>query len=103
MLAWLRDPNYTDCSDALMDLSDVKTTPKIGELREVIAVFTQQKPAGGPQRLAVVTSKPIKFAVIRTFGYLVRSRGLPLDVEVFMSLGRAWSWLRPGEPPFRLH
>src|SRR3954468_10704768 len=64
MSAWLRDPNYADCSDALMDLSDAKTTQKMGELREVIAVFKQQKPAGGPQRLALVTSKPIKFAVL---------------------------------------
>jgi hypothetical protein len=65
-------------------------------------LFKQWKPAGGPQRLAVVTSKPIKFAVIRTLGHLVRSRGLPLEVEVFMSLGLAWSWLRPGTPPFQL-
>src|SRR6185295_12682815 len=82
MLAWLRDPKYEGCSDALIDLTDVKTTPKVGELRELIAMLKQQRPASGPRRLAVVTSKPITFAVARTFEHLVRLRGLPLDVKV---------------------
>ena len=102
MLAWLRDPKYEGCSDALLDLADVKTTPKIAELRELIAMLKQQMPARGPRRLAVVTSKPITFAVARTFGHLVQSRGLPLEVKVFMNPRRAWAWLRPDEPPFQL-
>jgi hypothetical protein len=102
MLAWLRDPNYEGCSVALMDLAGVKTTPKVGELRELIAMLKQQKPARGPQRLAVVTSKPITFVVARTFGQLVRLRGLPLEVKVFMSLRQAWTWLKPDTPPFQL-
>jgi hypothetical protein len=102
MLAWLRDPNYEGCRVALMDLSGVKTTPRVGELRELIAMLKQQKPAGGPRRLAVVTSKPITFVVARTFGQLVRLRGLPLEVKVFMSLRQAWTWLMPDRPPFQL-
>jgi hypothetical protein len=102
MLAWLRDPKYEDCSDALIDFTDVKTTPKVGELRELIAVLKQQMPAHGPRRIAMVTSKPITFAVARTFEHLVRSRGLPLEVKVFMNLRRAWTWLRPDTPPFQL-
>ena len=102
MLAWLRDPKYEGCSDALIDFTDVKTTPKVGELRELIAVLKQQMPAHGPRRIAMVTSKPITFAVARTFEHLVRSRGLPLEVKVFMNLRRAWTWLRPDTPPFQL-
>jgi hypothetical protein len=102
MLAWLRDPRYEDCRDALIDFTDVKTTPKVGELRELIAMLKQQMPARGPRRLAMVTSKPITFIVARTFEHLVRSRGLPLEVKVFMNLGRAWAWLRPDAPPFLL-
>ena len=102
MLAWLRDPDYEDCTDALIDLADAKTTPKIGELRELIAMLKQQMPARGPRRLAMVTSKPITFIVARSFEHLVRLRGLPLEVKVFMNLGRAWDWLRPGAPPFQL-
>ena len=103
MLAWLRDPQYERCSDALIDLAGAKSTPKIGEVRELIAMLKQHMPASGPRRLAMVTSKPITFAVARTFEQLVRLRGLPLEVKVFMNLRRAWSWLRPGEPPFQLH
>jgi hypothetical protein len=102
MLAWLREPQYEDCRDALIDFTDVTTTPKVGELRELIAMLKQEMPARGPRRLAMVTSKPITFAVARTFGHLVRSRGLPLEVKVFMNLGRAWAWLRPDAPPFQL-
>jgi hypothetical protein len=74
----------------------VKTTPKVGELRELIAMLKQEMPARGPRRLAMVTSKPI------TFEHLVRSRELLLEVKVFMTLGRAWAWLRPDAPPFEL-
>ena len=80
----------------------LKTTPKVGELRELIVMLKQQMPARGPRRLAMVTSKPITFVVARVFEHLVRSRGLPLEVKVFMTLGRAWAWLRPDAPPFQL-
>jgi hypothetical protein len=102
MLAWLRDPNYQGCTDALMDLADVETTPRVGEMRELIAMLKQEMPARGPRRLAMVTSKPITFVVARVFEHLVRSRDLPFEVKVFMNLGRAWTWLRPDTPPFEL-
>jgi hypothetical protein len=102
MLAWLRELEYQNCRDALLDLADVTTTPKVSELRELIAMLKQQRPARGPRRLAIVTSRPITFAVGRAFAQLVRLRGLPFDVQVFMDLGQAWTWLRPDEPPFQL-
>ena len=102
MLAWLRDPQYERCTDALIDLAGVKTTPKLSEMRELIAMLKQQMPARGPRRLAMVTSKPITFVVARTFEHLVRSRGLRLEVKVFMNLRSAWDWLRPDAPPFQL-
>jgi hypothetical protein len=80
----------------------VKTTPRVGELRELIAMLKQQMPAHGPRRVAIVTSKPITFAVARMFEHLVRLRGLPLEVKVFMNLDRAWTWLRPDKPLFEL-
>jgi SpoIIAA-like len=102
MLAWLREPEYENCTEALIDFADVTNTPSVGELRELIAMLKQEIPARGPRRAAVVTSRPITFAIARTFGDLVRSRELPLDVKVFMSVGAAWAWLRPDEPPFQL-
>jgi len=102
MLAWLREPEYVNCTDAFIDFTDVTAAPKVGELRELIAMLKQQMPPCGPRRLAMVTSKPITFAIARTFGQLVRSRGLPFEVKVFMSPSHAWTWLRPGAPPFQL-
>jgi hypothetical protein len=102
MLAWLREPEYEHCRDSLIDFADVTNTPSVGELRELIAMLKQEMPARGPRRLAMVTSRPIAFAIARTFGDLIQSRELPLEVKVFMSLGRAWAWLRPDEPPFQL-
>ena len=102
MLAWLREPQDQGCTDALIDFTDVTATPTVGELRELISILKQQMPARGPRRLAMVTSRPITFAIARKFGQLVQLRGLPLEVKVFMSLGRAWTWLRPDTPPFQL-
>ena len=33
MLAWLREPQYENCTDALIDFTDVTAAPKVGELR----------------------------------------------------------------------
>jgi hypothetical protein len=46
---------------------------------------------------------PFNFAITRVFAHLVRLHELPVEVMPFMSLGLAWNWLRPGEPPFQLH
>jgi hypothetical protein len=103
MLAWLRDPEYESCRDALIDFAGVQSTPRMSELRELVAMLKQQIPTRGPRRLAMVTSKPITFAVARIFERLVGSQGLPFEIKVFMNLKRAWDWLRPGDPPFQLH
>jgi hypothetical protein len=103
MLAWLRDPEYERCSDALIDFAGVKSAPRVRELRELVVMLKQQMPVRGPRRLAFVTSTPITFVITQVFGHLVRSEELPFEVKVFMSLGQAWTWLRPGEPPFQPH
>jgi hypothetical protein len=103
MVAWLDDPQYEHCRDAFVDLAGVESTPKVGDLRELIAIFTQHMPARGPGRVAVVTSSAITFALARVFEGLVRVQDIPLEFGVFMNLEQAWTWLRPGEPPFQPH
>jgi hypothetical protein len=101
MLAWLHDPQYEGCSHALVDLAGVESTPKMGEMRELIALLTQHMPARGPGRVAVITSSPITFALARVFEGFVRDQALPLEMKVFMDLAVAWTWLRPGEVAFQ--
>jgi hypothetical protein len=101
LLAWTQDADYASCGDAILDVAAAKSTPTIAELRELIALLKQHMPVSGPRRLAIVTSKPITFAVARAFENLVKFRGIPLQVRVFMDPGRAWTWLRPDSPPFQ--
>jgi hypothetical protein len=103
LLAWLRDPQYERCTHALIDFAGTQSTPRVRDLRELVTIFTQHMPVGGPGWVAIVTSRPITFVMARMFEHLIRSEELPLEVKVFMSLNRAWTWLRPGEPPFQLH
>jgi hypothetical protein len=103
MVAWLHDPQYERCRDAFVDLAGVESTPKMGELRELIAILTQNVPADGPGRAAVVTSNPITFGIARMFEGLIREQEISLEIRVFMNLEGAWTWLRPGEPPFQPH
>src|SRR5262249_21207654 len=100
MLAWLEDPQYKHCRDALFDLTAAESTPRVGELRELVAILKRHRPANGPEKLAIVTSKPITFAIARIFGNLVRLRGLPLEVNVCIDPNVAWAWLRPDALPF---
>jgi hypothetical protein len=99
MLAWLRDPGYAACVDALFDISAAESTPKVAELRELIAIFRQQGAVNGPRRLAVVTSKPIAFGVAQLFGRFLQLNGVPLQVKVFLEREAAWAWLQPGVLP----
>lgn len=96
MRAWLADPGYQDCTDALFDVTAAQSTPRLAELREIIAILRRSMPASGPRRLAIVTAKPITYAVARVFQDLVL-KDVPLQVKVFMDREVAWAWLRPGE------
>ena len=96
--AWLRDPRYEHCLDSIFDITQAQSTPKLAELRELIAILEQNMPADGPRKLAIVTSKPITFAVARVFEDLMQLETVPLGVRVFMDREQAWNWLRPGEP-----
>ena len=96
MLAWLRDPAYERCLDALFDISAAESTPRLAELRELIGLLEQHMPTSGPRKLAIVTSKPTTFAVARIFKDLIRIEGVPLEVKVFFDREKAWRWLRPG-------
>jgi hypothetical protein len=100
MLVWLQDPAYEQCADAMIDLTATDSTPTVGELRELIAILKQHMPPRGPQRLAMVVSKPITYAIASVFEKLLRVRGFPLEVKVFIDPARAWAWLRPNGPPF---
>lgn len=95
MLAWLREPGYGDCTDALFDVSAAQSTPRLAELREILAILRESMPQSGPRRLAIVTAKPITYAVARVFQELVQLKDVPLQVRVFMDREKAWAWLRP--------
>jgi hypothetical protein len=98
MLAWLRDPGYQDCTDALFDVTAAQSTPKLAELRQIIALLRQHMPSSGPRKLAIVTSRPITYAVARVFQDLMQPKDIPLQVRVFFDRELAWAWLRPDEP-----
>jgi hypothetical protein len=98
MLAWLRDPGYRQCTDALFDVTAAETTPRLAELREIIAILREYAPADGPRRLAIVTARPITYAVAQVFRNILQPKDLPLQVKVFMDREQAWAWLRPDQP-----
>jgi hypothetical protein len=97
MLAWLKDPGYQDCTDAIFDVTAAQSTPKLAELRQIIAILRQHMPRRGPRRLAIVTARPITYAVARVFQELMRPKDLPLEVRVFIERESAWAWLKPGD------
>jgi len=93
--AWLADPKYAACVDALCDFSAADTTPQLSELRELIGLLSERMPAAGPRKLAVIAPKPVTFGVARVFEDLVRLEGLPIRVKVFFERELAEQWLRP--------
>jgi SpoIIAA-like len=98
ILAWLRDPDYQDCTDALFDVTAAQSTPRLAELRQIMSILRQHMPSRGPKKLAIVTARPITYAVARVFQELMQPRDIPLQVKVFINREAAWTWLRPGQP-----
>lgn len=98
MMSWLNDPKYAECTDAMFDVSAADTTPRVNELRELIAILGQRRPSEGPRKLAIVTGKPIAFGVARAFEEMMRAKEIPIQVAVFLDQDQAWAWLRPDTP-----
>ena len=98
MLAWLQDPCYELCTVALFDVADARSTPRLTELRQIIAILRQHIPANGPRRLAIVTPKPIALAVARVFEQLIQLNRVPIEIRIFPNREQAWMWLRPDDP-----
>ena len=44
MRAWLRDRGYGDCTDALFDVSAAQSTPRLADLREILAILRESMP-----------------------------------------------------------
>lgn len=99
MLSWMEDPDYARCTDALFDVTQSDSTPKIAELRQLVTILGQNMPEKGPRKLAIVTGKPITFAVAQEFEGIIEAKGIPLTVKVFPDRDTAWTWLRPGQSP----
>ena len=98
ILAWLRDPDYQDCIDAIFDVTAAQSVPRPAELRQIMAILRQHMPSRGPKKLAIVTARPITYAVARVFQGLMQPKDIPLQVKVFIDREVAWGWLRPGQP-----
>lgn len=98
MLAWLRDPGYQQCTGALFDVTAAESTPRLAELRQILEILREHMPRTGPRKLAIVTARPITYAVARVFQDLIQPKDIPLEMRVFFDREVAWAWLRPHEP-----
>jgi len=99
MLAWLADPAYQACVDALCDFSKTDSIPSRADLDELVTLLKEHIPARGPTKVAMVAPQIITFGVARVFEEMVHLGALPLQVKVFADRKNAWAWLRPGAPP----
>ena len=62
----------------------------------------EDRPDRGPNKLAMVTSRPIAFGIARVFQELVQLGGFALEVRAFRHRDAARMWLRPGVDPSEL-
>jgi hypothetical protein len=99
LYAWLSDPAFKPDLDAFCDFSEVQSTPKLADMRELIAIVHDNAGVIGRSRMAILTSKPIVFGVAKVFEALTEVESAPLHVRVFFDRAKAWAWLRPGETP----
>jgi hypothetical protein len=96
ILAWIKDPAYGPGLDTFCDFSATESTPKLSELREIVATIGDHASAIGPTKVAILTAKPVTFGVARVFEALAEVEGTPLQIKAFFDRDLAWAWLRPG-------
>jgi len=97
MLGWLNDPAFTPGLDTFCDFSTAESTPRLSDLRELVATIGEHAPKIGHQRVAILAAKPITFGVARVFESMAEFEEAPLTVKVFFERDKLWDWLRPGQ------
>ena len=98
ILACITDPAFRPGIDSFCDFSATRSTPTLAELREIIATISEHSQTIGFVRLAILTAKPITFAVAKVFEAFADVEEIPVQVKVFFNRATAWAWLRPGAP-----
>ena len=71
MLAWIKDPAFKPGLDTFCDFSAAESTPKLSELREVVATIGAHTQAIGPTKVAILAPSQSRSA---WRAYLKRSR-----------------------------
>lgn len=98
MLAWINDPAFTPGLDTFCDFSTAESTPRLTNLRELVAAIGENAPKIGHKKVAILAAKPITFGVARVFKSMAEFEEIPLTVKVFFERDKLWEWLRPGQP-----
>jgi hypothetical protein len=98
MLAWLHDPQFKAGLDTVCDFTTAESTPKLADLRQLIAAISDHASTIGHQKVAILAGKPITFGVARVFESMVELEEAPITVRVFFERDKLWAWLRPGQP-----
>jgi hypothetical protein len=98
MLGWINHPAFAPGLDTFCDFSTAESTPRLSDLRELIATIGDNVPKIGHQRVAILAAKPITFGVARVFESMAEFEETPLTVKVFFERDKLWEWLRPGQP-----
>lgn len=92
MRAWLRDPAYRPGLNTLCDFSATTSTPRLMELKEIVAVMKRNADLIGRKKLAMVVASPATHAVARQFRAFLDP--CALEVNVFKDRRAAMAWLR---------
>jgi hypothetical protein len=98
MLGWINDPAFTPGLDTFCDFSTAESTPRLSDLRELVATIGDHATQIGQKRVAILAPKPITFGVARVFESMAEFEETPLTVKVFFERDKLWAWLRPGQP-----
>jgi hypothetical protein len=98
MLGWLHDPQFKAGLDTFCDFTTAESTPKLADLRQLIAAVGEHAAKIGHQKVAILAAKPIMFGVARVFESMAELEEAPITVRVFFERDKLWEWLRPGQP-----
>lgn len=97
MLAWIHDPQFKPGLDTMCDFTAAESTPRLSDLRELVAAIGEHAPEIGHKKVAILAAKPITFGVARVFESMAELEEAPITVRVFFEREKLWDWLRPGQ------
>jgi len=87
----MADPRFNTAFDGVIDATGTDYVPSTEDIRRIVDILTELKPAGKGNRVAIIAENHTAFGMARMLSLMLDLEGI--EVEAFQSRDTAEDWL----------